>query len=223
MKPSGPESQPGIRIAGGQLTAGRVSLHTLIRMAYRVQDYQISGGPKWLRDDAFDVTAKPEHPVSSQEMELRLQSLLADRFQLKLRRESKEQPVYALVPAKRGAKLAPASAGDEGNFGGRPGAAPGTLRLTSTNTTLAHFASMLSGLVGHIVLDQTGITGNFAIEVEFARDQIRTVPSPENAPPEQAGPSVFRALEDQLGLKLEARRAPVEMLVVESAERPDAN
>jgi uncharacterized protein (TIGR03435 family) len=183
-----------------------ITTKSLIAYAYDVREFQISGGPRWLESDQYDIIAKPQGDTNGQRIMAMTRNLLADRFRLKLHRESKEIPVLALAVAKGGPKLQPSVAQGLEVRGGEG-------RLTARKITMGMMAAQLAGRVlGRPVLDRTGITGEFDIELKWAPDE-----NPDS------GPSIFTALQEQLGLRLEAQRGPVDLLVIDHVERPSAN
>lgn len=183
-----------------------VTAKALIAYAYDVRDFQVSGGPGWVTSDEFDIVAKPQGDFSGAAILAMAKALLADRFSLRLHSESKEMPVYALVVAKGGLRLTP-------SVGQGPEVRGGRGRLTARNVTMGMLAAQLSGRVlGRSVLDQTGVSGQFDINLEWTPDE-----NPDG------GPSIFAALQEQLGLRLETRRAPVDVLVIDHVEKPTAN
>ena len=225
---------------GGRLNLVNVPLRLMIRYAYRVQDFQVVGGPDWLSTARFDVVAKAEGGNPSQEeLQLMLRSLLADRFKLVVRPDKREMPTYSLVPARADGKTAAQLRKSDANCGPAtaPSAppAPGQLpscgsmlgfgNLKARGSTMAALASTLSTFAGRIVVDRTGIAGGYDVDLNWTPDQI---PRPVGDQPVQVngvtidpnGPSLFTALQEQLGLKLESAKGPVDVLVVERAEKP---
>ncbi len=186
------------------LTLRNVTLSSCVQMAYGVRFYQVSG-PESLRSEHYDILAKAARPVSLAQMKLMLRTLLASRFKLALHRENKELPVYALVVAKNGQKLE--NAKDEGD----PNIRVSDGSFIFQNVSMPDFAEKLSDLrtIDRPVVDRTGIQGVFDI----------TLKSAASAMLEDNGPSIFTLIQDQLGLKLEAKKAPVEILVVDHAEK----
>ncbi|SPE40252.1 conserved exported hypothetical protein [Candidatus Sulfopaludibacter sp. SbA3] len=187
----------------GRLVGTNSSLDECIRWAYGVKEYQISG-PDWLNSDeaSYDIEAKAPPATTEAQIRLMLRRLLAERLGVKLHRETRVLPVYELVVGKGGPKLQAAAAGARSGFmsmGGRDG-----VRVTSDKATMAGFANRLSTDVGRPVIDRTGLDGAFAIKLEWAR--------------EGAGVSVFTAVQE-LGLKLQAAKAPIDVLVIDHAER----
>jgi uncharacterized protein (TIGR03435 family) len=238
---------------GGRFTANNVPLRQLILMAYQVQPFQIVGGPSWMTSDRFDIVAKgpgdlpPPTPGAVGPVQLMMRTLLADRFKLTVHNEQKEMPTYSLIVARADGKLGPqlkrsttdcaAIMGAAGRRGGPPPppainepvqcgmrVLPGA--VSAGGFPLSQLAQFLSTTVQRIVVDRTGLTGNFDVNLTYTPDQMpqgRGDPPP-GAPPLPAidpnGPSIFTALQEQLGLKLESTKAPVEVLVVDRAEHP---
>lgn len=249
---------------GGRFVAENMPLAELLRFAYAVQPFQIEGGPGWMRSDRFDVTAKAEQaagatpgaPGQIGPVQLMVQALLADRFKLKVRRESKEMPIYAMVLARGdgrlGKQLQPSKVdcaalaaargrggadvtrgGGPGGGGPPPPPAPGERppcgmfmgigTLAAGGVTMAQVAQTLSQRVNRIVVDKTGLAGLYEFNLEFTPDQLPPPGALVNGQVPQIdpnGPSIFTAMQEQLGLRLEAQRGPVEMLVVDSVEPP---
>lgn len=219
IKPSDPDSQLKIDFAaGGRLIVTHATLRFLIKIAYDVGDDQISGGPGWINSTRFDLQGKPSAPTTGNlAIRLRLQRLLADRFRLEMRRESKPLPIFALVTAKNGAKLKPDATPGASEL--KTGSGRGILTATRTDMpTLAHFLS--EGQTGRPVQDMTGLAGTYDFRLEWTPDPT----APGAAPPaDPNGISIFTALQQQLGLRLEARTGAADYFVVTRAEPPSAN
>ncbi|HEY2018123.1 MAG TPA: TIGR03435 family protein [Bryobacteraceae bacterium] len=222
VKHSAPGGRGGVirQMPGGQTyVATGVPLRLLMTVAYTVTDRQISGGPSWVSTDTFDITAKAQRPGTSDEMHRMLQTVLEDRFQLKVRRESRESPVWALTVDKGGPKLPEHDAHDLDHppFRGIRGG------IAGPNVSMNYFAFMLSRLLDRNVIDRTGLTANYDVNLLFTPDR----PGPKNdgadAGSVPEGPDIFSALREQLGLKLESSKGPVEFLVIEHAEKPSGN
>ncbi len=240
---------------GGRFIAQNAPLRELIRFAYNVQWFQIEGGPAWMSSDRFDVTAKaegeiaPVGPGQTGPIQLMMQSLLEDRFKLKVHRETKEMPIYALVLARSDGRLGPQiepstvdcaaqrgrGAGPAGGRGGpppgprKPGERPqcgmsmGPASVAAGDVSIQQFLQALSGRFNRVVLDKTGLTGRYSFNLEFTPDQAPPGGFQLNGAPVSInpdGPSLFTALQEQLGLKLDAQRGPVETLVIDSVEQP---
>ncbi|MGH9406651.1 MAG: TIGR03435 family protein [Terriglobia bacterium] len=237
----------------GRFYATAVTSKVLIQIAYGVQDSQIEGGPKWINSERFDVQAKSDDALSDDLKELSpdqaklvkqrmLQALLADRFELTVLRKTKELPVYDLVVAKNGPKLQEASKAGTSSAGGRMASngpmahsppAEGERRFTS-NTTMPFLAVILSHMVGRIVVDKTGLIGRYNLTVHWTPELGRGGPGggPGRAGaaeesglsvPDSSGPSLFTALQQQLGLRLKPAKGPVQVLVIDHIERPTPN
>lgn len=178
----------------------------LIAYAYDVRDFQVSGGPGWLDSDQYDIVAKPQGDAGNERVLAMTRSLLAERFHVQVHRESKEMPIFALVIAKEGLKLAPSA-------GKGPEVRGGKGRLIARKVTMEIFAAQLSGrILGRPVVDRTRTTGEFDIDLQWTPDESQ-----------ELGPSIFAALQEQLGLRLEAQRGAVDVLVVDHIEKPSAN
>lgn len=213
------------RTAGGGLDAVNVSVRMLITFAYRIRDQQLIGGPGWLDADRYDIHAKPPagenatdffDTTAAERLRLRARALLADRFKLLLRSETRDMAVYVLMVAKNGPKpaLKRWQEGDE----------PGPQNIGRMDSYTAKKVSMkafaegyLSSRMGRVVLDQTGLGGDFNFRLEFVPDQSGLSTA------DMKGPSFVDALDEKLGLKMESRKAPVKVLVIDHVERPGAN
>ena len=196
----------------GRLVA-QMTTKVLIQMAFGLKGFQVSGGPSWLDNDNYDFSARTAAPVILRDVVLQpyLQSLLADRFHLKYHHETKEFPVYRLVTAKNGPKLTPHTGeGGEGTSSNGNGVSE---KMNGTKLTMAAFASFLARPMDRPVVDGTGIQGTFDVKLEWSPDQSGDSP----------GPSIFTALQEQLGLRLESGKGPVDILIVDSVDRPSEN
>lgn len=248
IKPAAPDAR-GMFIrtqAGGRVSITNMPLKEMIVLAYRVQPYQISGGPAWLESAHWDVIAKPETTPKDGELQGMLQALLADRFQLVLRKETKELPIYALVAARKDGKLGPKMI--EAKEGGcvqpdfskppappEPGRRPGLncgqqmmspRSLTAIAVPIGNIIPMLARMLGRTIVDKTGLTGKYDMTMEWVPDESIVMQLPPDAPKpatDGSGPTIFTALQEQLGLKLEAQKGPVDVFVIEKAEKPSEN
>src|SRR3984957_3565272 len=237
IKPSAPMGMGMVKIGiqmlpGGRISMAGVSRKLLIQQAYGVRDFQIVGGPQWLGSERYDITAKPEGAASPEQVKVMIQGLLADRFKLQFHRETKELPTYALVVAKGGPKFS-ASKQDEGpaDESDKPKGprimmkGRGNFNLEGAPVTA--LASQLSQVLGRSVIDKSGLQGNYDFKLEWTPDEnLQGFGKPaeaEHSAPVAAGISIFTALQDQLGLKLESTKGPVEILVIEGAEKASEN
>jgi uncharacterized protein (TIGR03435 family) len=260
IKPSAPNCTgpgPNTGPTPGRLELPCVSARTLIRAAYTVlngdqvlaRTIGVVGGPAWLDTDRFDISAKTEGRASTTQMiGPMLQTLLEERFQLKVHTEPRESQVYTLTIAKGGPKLTPAKEGgcvpldlnnpDQWvNRGGVPCGLPkmgmktaGITTLEINGVTMEEFAGRsLAAQAGRPVIDKTGLTGRYDLRLEFTRDlatgPIRLNGADQTAPPpsDPVGPSIFTALQEQLGLKLSPNKAPLNVLVIDSVQKPAEN
>ncbi len=240
IKPSAPDSNLRVDFApGGKLYIAHATLRFLIKIAYDIGDEQLAGGPGWIESKRFDLAAIPDRPVGGdpknmapdqilafhKPTRLRLQRLLADRFQLELRKTSVPMPVFALVIAKGGLKkLTPTRSTGSPQFNTKSGA--GILNATAVG--MPAFAKFLSeGQTGRPVVDMTGLKDRFDFRLEWTPDPARNPLPPDNSanqqPADPGGISIFTALQQQLGLKLDARTSPAERLDIVRAELPTAN
>jgi uncharacterized protein (TIGR03435 family) len=210
-------------VSGQRFTAEAMSLDNLITYAYDVKRYQVFGVPGWadsnnLDCDRYDVSAKAEADgtLSQEQAKAMLRNLLAERFHLKFHRDMKEMPVYALVVAKDGHKLNDA-APDARIMMRMSGASKG-LEMTVTAGTIAQLVNQFSNANGvdRPVLDRTGLAGSYDYKLTWSPSLGATDNGSEAV-------SIFTALQEQLGLRLEPQRAPIEILVIDNAEKPTEN
>ena len=232
---------------GGRLVLTNATLRMLIRNAYHVQDFQITGGPDWLNSDRFDIVTKAAGNPSMDQLELMLRSLLTDRFKLAVRHETRDLPIYALELARTDGKLGPQlRAGvhctPRGNAPPQPvpsqafppfgqplpcGLRIGPGSMEARGVEMRMLAETLSNQAGRVVLDRTGLSGEFDFDLTWTPDRLPQGPPPPGAPPfppiDPNGPSIFTAVQEQLGLKLEPTKGLVDVLVVDHAEQPTEN
>lgn len=219
----------GIRSDPEQITYSHQTLLGLIGSAYNVGPERISGGPDWIRSDPYDIVAKVPQGIPSARIPLLLQALLADRFDLVLRHETKEASVYAMVAGKGGPKFKPSADVSGLDDSGAPKALSSVpLRIVAGGAkmgiccgraelhrvTMAMFAELLAAETDRSIIDRTGISGVFEISLHWAV---------EDAPETASEPSIYTALQEQLGIKLEPVRAPLDFLVIDRIEKPSEN
>jgi len=230
---------------GGRFLAVNNTLRDLLPFAYGLPQvtagFRIVGGPKWIDDDHFDVTAKDHGTWTPQQMSEMLRTLLADRFKLAAHRETRDLPIYALIAAPGTNRLTRSSV-DQAACDARraaiqrrepvppiPAGAPpmcGTGRsnpgsITAVGWSMDALTSALSPFVNRVVVDRTGRTGLFDFELKWTPDTL--LRQPLDAPPlniDPNGPSVFTAIQEQLGLRLESTRGPIEVVVIDRVEPP---
>ena len=237
---------------GGRLNMTGINLKRVILNAYKIQDFQVAGGPGWMDSDRWDIQTKAEENATPAQVSEMLQTLLAERFQLKFHRENREAQVYNLVVAKNGPKLEESKLdGGPGaanvtpfGRGGAPGAGPsmavgrGQFAVMNSGAKtqvnggampMSQFASMLGNLVGRTVIDKTGLTGNYDVKLEWTPDPGQGPafggPPPGGgdrgaAPADAPLPSLFTAIQEQLGLRLDSTKGPVEVFIIDRVEKP---
>ncbi len=225
-------------MTGGGLRVECLPLRSILTWAYEVQDFQISGGPSWMKSDLWEIRAKAEAPETAQEGPLqyekmsdaqrsrymetvrgRLKALLAERFQLAIHRETREQTVYSLALAKSGPKLKEAADQSSAGLIRR-----GRGLIIGKGAAIESLASFLAIDVARPVTNNTGLTAHYDFELKWTPDSPAGADADgKAAPTDVAGPTVFTALEEQLGLRLESRKGPMEMLIVDRVEKPSAN
>lgn len=201
----------------GTFRAENVTLRELIVDAHRVRQFQIEGGPDWLNGDRFDIVARTGDGAARDRMHVMLQALLADRFGLIFHREIREQPVYALMMARDdgspGTGLVRSTCPD--GCGMQTNAVNSAVALKARGEAMTRLAEWLGNRADRLVVDRTGLAGTYDFELQFTRDEAlgRTdVPA--------GAISLFTALREQLGLKLESTRGPVPFLVIDQVRRP---
>ena len=222
IKPNKSGAQGGSsRFVGSSYIGENITLKRMIALAYSpIQEFE--GGPGWIDSEHYDVAAKAEGTATQEGLQLMLRSLLADRFKLVVRKQTRERPAYALSLARSDGKLGPnlrlaASECSPGGAGKAKGKAPasgcfrlGNGSLTGRGGTTERLAAELN-ILGRLVVDRTGLKGIFDMDLQWTPDEEGT-----NA-------DLFTAIREQLGLKLDATRAPVEVIVIDSTARPSEN
>lgn len=241
IKPSKPGDQSLLLFRPGRFTASGMTLRSMIEQAYGIEDDQIIGAPDWVHTQRFDIEAKVDgvdeatlDKLSEDENKRMFQSFLRDRFALQVHREMKELPVLELVVAKGGPNLKEARPGDtypDGLKGpdGKPAGHAGMMRsgrgqLTGQGISIASLVPPLTRQLGRTVVDKTGLTGQYDVELRWTPDDTQgPIGSQGEAGVESTGPSILTAIQEQLGLKLESRKSPIEVFVIDHVEQPSAN
>jgi uncharacterized protein (TIGR03435 family) len=217
IRPRADEHMVSLRFDGGHLIARNDALYGLITWTWNLKSYQVIGLPKWAEDERYDIDAKaPDDAPATQESGRKMmESLLVERFHLKVHRETREIPVYDLVVTKGGPKFHESAPNAE--FSLSSGGPRAWNRLTVTAGTMAQLADQLSNHpeLNRPVIDKTGLAGRY----DYTMKSAASTPAADDLENE----STFAALQDQLGLKLEASKANIDVLVVEKAEHPSAN
>lgn len=229
IKPSAPDARGGgFNLSPGHLNAKNQTLRDLVEFAWDVKDYQVSGEPSWAESAHYEVLATFPASTSKADRARMMQAMLADRFGLVVRQDSKEVSGYAIVTGKSGPKLHSPGNEEPGMMMGRS-RATGQRTLTATGQTMANLASILSDIMGRPVEDRTGVAGKFDFSMAWTPDAVdggtgatggKALPPPDNNEP---GPTIFTALQETLGLKLESAKVTVPVVVIEKTEKPSAN
>ena len=226
---------------GGRLTATAITVGYLLRIAYRIQDYQLIGAPAWFDTRRYDIAAKADdNPPPSQQVFL--QALLKDRFKLALHNETRELPTFALELARSDGRLGPKLQKSDFDCAAytaaphpflEPGQTPACATrinfgmLSGKSIAMTRLATSLAPFAGRFTIDKTGLAGSFDVELTWAPEQVQsgatTVGAAGPAQSDSSGPSIFTAIQDQLGLKLVSEKGPVDVLVVDHAEEPSGN
>jgi bla regulator protein BlaR1 len=207
------------RKPGGRLSTSNATVKQLVYLAYQVMPPQVSGGPDWVGSAGFDIEAKPaDAKIDMAQFRQMIKTLLAERFQLKFHMETKQLPVYELLVGKRGVKLTEDKS-ESLEVGMR------NLRgeLQGDKATMPMLAGSLTRVLQRQVVDKTGLNGAYTFRLQFLPDQKLPGPDEGVAIPTNDGASIFTALQEQLGLNLRATKGPVEMLVIDQAERPSVD
>ncbi len=212
IKPS-PDNEPtGFKTTRGRFLARAVTARYLIAIAYGLQRFQIVGGERWVDGERFDIEAKLEaQSAGSGNEALMIKMLLADRFKLQVHQEARESPVYALVVAPGGPKIKAVST--QGGVNVREG------MLVSTGMSMGLVASLLGTRLGRTVIDRTNLEGRYPIDLRWAPEPGE-LPSDPSTTPDLSGPSIFTAVQEQLGLKLVSTKGPSGFLVIDHIEKP---
>ena len=220
IKPSDPKgfSAP-LDVKPKSFEAAGMSLAVLIQWAYDVREFQVTGGPDWLKSTRFDVRAKAENSTSEGQMRQMLQALLADRCHLQLHLETKEFSVYALTIARNGPKLQTTKEISRSNIQIRSGT------LSGFGAPMATLAQALTVLMERPVLDKTGVEGKYDFRLDYDPTTVYSREAALGNPPAPVpgASSIFTALQEQLGLRLDSQTSPLEILVIDELEKPSEN
>ena len=216
----------GINVSPARIRIVNSSLKFCVQVAWNVKDFQVSGGAGWMDTDRYDIDAVAASSFKEEEYRTMLQALLAGRFGLVFHRETRERAGYALVTARNGPKLPPPVEDPGMLFSRTPS---GDITLQAGSASMSQLAGALSTMLGATVVNRTGIEGRFDVSLQYTPDPtsqpLLTKSGEPVAPPPDAvpGPSIFNALQEKLGLKLAAVKVPVEVIVIDHANRPSDN
>jgi uncharacterized protein (TIGR03435 family) len=212
---SGSGSPSGIGTGHGRLNGQNVTLKRCIIGAYGVGPNQVVGGPEWVSSDSFDIQAKADQPIDDDGvLDVMLQNLLADRFKLKLHRETRSLPAFVLEIDKNGPKLEQAPGGDSYTNTGT--GKNGSVVINARNTDMDLLVQVLARKLDLPVVNATGLKGAFNFKLQWTPDNAKAGQS-------DADISIFDALPQQIGLRLRKEKAPVEVLVIDHVEKPSEN
>jgi uncharacterized protein (TIGR03435 family) len=221
IKPNNPDNKNlGLELHGGHLGIENMTIDSMLNLAYAVHPKQIIDSPAWFTSAHYDIEGvlDTDGQPNLKQIQGIMQKLLADRFQLKFHRETRELSVYAITVTKGGPKLTK-SQGDPKALGvENDRVRAGQDTMTVTNLSMAEFALILQFYTERPVVDQTGLAGKWDFKWTWTSDESRLPPDATNA-----APGLFTAIQEQLGLKLEAKRAPADVFVVDHVERPSSN
>jgi uncharacterized protein (TIGR03435 family) len=247
IKPDKSETGPftiGFPADGDGLSITNIPLEYIIRFAYDFERGDlVSGAPEWAKSERYDIQAKVAgvdltawREMSDSDRRVMVQGILADNFKLKVRREPKDVPLYELVVANNGAKVKESKPGDPQELKGPDGSVihgmlhTGQGQFTAQDTSMAELALTLSDYAGRQVIDKTDLAGRYDFTLKFTPEpgygpEYRGAAGRalNGAPPPDSGPTVYTAVQEQLGLKLEPAKAPVDGLVIDHVERPAGN
>jgi uncharacterized protein (TIGR03435 family) len=241
IKPSDPNAKGSSVMTDkvGGLRGENMPIRALVTMAYGIRDFQLSGAPGWLSTERYDIAAKPEpvenagpaavprdmtddqRKVRDEQWRQCVRNLLAERFGLVIHKEVKEEQIFHLVIAKGGPKLTEVT-----TPGPRQGMSMNTGRAQGFAAPMKMLADNLANTVGRPVVDMTGLTGKYDWKLEWAPDPGIAIPGPNTSQQQSLdapGPTIFTAVQEQLGLKLEAARGPVDTWVIDKIEHPSQN
>jgi uncharacterized protein (TIGR03435 family) len=217
----------GMDLSPARMRIINSTLKFCVQVAWNVKDFQVSGATGWMDTEKYDIDAVAASPFKEGEYRAMFKALLADRFGVVIRSETQDKPGFALVVAKNGPKLPPAIEDPSVMFSRT---AAGDRTLTAKSVTMKRFADALSVALDAIVVDKTGIDGNYDVSFQWTPDPANEPrvlksgePAPAPAADAAAGPSIFTALQEKLGLRLESRKVPMEIIVIEKAHRPSDN
>jgi len=212
IRPAENDNHQSVHRDRGRFTTHNLTLKRLVALAYDLDVKQVSGGPNWVDSDSYDINAKiPDAIAGKTEVPDMVQSLLAERFHLAVRRETREVPGFVLVPGKKGTRLTPATQSEDSSMH------TNNAEMKAQGISMDEFAKRLGRILEKPVADRTGLTGTFDFELKWSTERLDAKPDADT------GPSIFTAIQEQLGLKLESAKIQQLSVAIEHAEKPDAN
>jgi uncharacterized protein (TIGR03435 family) len=204
---------------GGRFEARATTVKYLIEWAYGIVPAQHNSLPSWMEEERFDILAKAAGPASDDEMKRMTQKMLASRFHLALHRETREVPLLILLQGKTAPKLYPAKEEEKRSIKMVPQMGPdekvGSYRVVATRFSFATLNDVFSRQLGRVIVNQTGLEGDFDFTLDFPRDESN--PNPLDAT------HIIDAIRDQLGLAIKSQKGPSDFLVIDGGEKPTAN
>jgi len=207
-------------LPGGRFRAN-IALRYIIERAYDIEDYQLLGDPAWVKSERYAIEAKADSPATDDQLRVMVQTMLVSRFGLKIHRETRDLPVYALVVGKDGPKLTAAKdatlCGGHGCFGIGRGS------FSAKGATLPWTAKTLNRILDRPVLDRTQLSGNYDFVLHFDPSTASSPMMAAVSTEDSSQGSIFTVIQEQIGLKLDPRKEPVEILVIDHVERPSGN
>jgi uncharacterized protein (TIGR03435 family) len=211
IKPADPNAPGSSKTySTGRLVLRNYTVKACMKLAYHLNDNQLPGGPKGFDSEGYDIFAKAPAGIKDEQLLQMVQALLVDRFKLAFHREVRSLPVYVLTVAKGGLKMPQAT-----EYGGT---SSGLRFIRGKGIETANLVDLLTRVVEHPVFDETGLKGIYNVDLEFA--PVQATPTATN---EEPGAAIFTAIQEQLGLKLEATKRPVEVFVIDHVEKPSEN
>ncbi|HWG16339.1 MAG TPA: TIGR03435 family protein [Acidobacteriaceae bacterium] len=220
VKPSdSDDTDSGFQVHGRQIVMERESVESMVGFGYGIHAKQIAGAPDWAGTERWNIEGVPnvQGQPNMQQYETLVRKILAERFRLKVHTETRELPVYALRVAKDGPKIAKTAGDPNGKLDMHDRINGGQRRIQVTNGSIADIALVLKFYTDRPLVDQTGLKGRYDFQLAWTFDEMR---APTDG---SAAPSLFTAIQEDMGLKLEPVKAPVDVLVIDKVERPGAN
>jgi uncharacterized protein (TIGR03435 family) len=217
--PNDTSNNQSMSMKGRQFAIINKTVESMLEAGYGMHKNQIVGAPGWIETERWDVQGLPDVPGSPslKQVQSLIRKVLAERFGLKLHRETKELAVYAITVAKGGEKMIKSAGDPNGTMDERDGQSGGVVTMRLTNASMSEFPWALMYFLSRPAVDQTGLTGRYDFQLKWTSDESRA-PTDGTAPP-----SLFTAIQEQLGLKLEPVKAPAEVLIIDQLQRPSAN
>lgn len=222
IKPANPGT-PGMSVqtSPGRFLARGATVAFLIQYAYGVQPFEVFGGPDWIGSERYEIEGRFDGDDTAARTTALVREMLADRFKFRFHHETRQLQVYTLSVAKNGPKLNLPTAGKEG---ARSLMRSASGQLNASNQSIAGLSTFLTRLLGRRVLDRTELTGSYDFTLQWTPDENQSPPlRPDGPVANPNGPSIFTALQEQLGLRLESGRAPADVLIIDGIEIPPSN